>query len=314
MPYHNISQVWKTGVKYALSIMASSSYFVGRKLFCLRNSFFVLKVSICDSISTNKANKGECTVELTLKGKTALITGATGDLGRVMARTLAQCGANIVIHYNANTAKAEALQQELEALQVKAIVVQADITKQEQIEQMHEQVKQQLGDVDIVVANAVIQYQWTSVLEQSPTDFQGQFDSCVMQSVYLAKSFIPAMKVRGEGRFIGINTECAMQNAPTQAAYVAGKRGMDGVYRVLAKEVGEHGITVNQVAPGWTISDRDREAGTEQNEAYSASVPLKRRGTDQEIANVVAFLASDLSSFITGAYIPVNGGNVMPAI
>lgn len=295
-------------------IMTCSSYFAGRKLFCLRNSFFVLNVSICGSIITNKANKGECKVELNLKGKTALITGATGDLGRVMARTLAQCGANIVIHYNANAAKAEALQQELEALQVKSITVQADITKQEQIEAMHEHIKQQLGDVDIVVANAVIQYQWTSVLEQSPTDFQSQFDSCVMQSVYLAKSFIPAMKARGEGRFIGINTECAMQNAPTQAAYVAGKRGMDGVYRVLAKEVGEYGITVNQVAPGWTISDRDREAGTELNEGYSASVPLKRRGSDQEIANVVAFLASDLSSFITGAYIPVNGGNVMPAI
>src|SRR5690606_33100414 len=121
-------------------------------------------------------------------------------------------------------------------------------------------------DVHIVVANAVIQYQWTSVLEQSPEDFQGQFDSCVMQSVYLAKAFIPQMQERGEGRFIGINTECSMQNAPTQSAYVAGKRGMDGVYRVLAKEVGQYGITVNQVAPGWTISDRDREAGTEVNE------------------------------------------------
>lgn len=254
-------------------------------------------------------------MELKLTGKTALITGATGDLGRVMARTLAQCGANIVIHYNANEAKAAQLKQELEEqYQVKAMTVQADITKQEQIEQMQERIGQQLGEVHIVVANAVIQYQWTSVLEQAPVDFQGQFDSCVMQSVYLAKSFIPAMKARGEGRFIGINTECSMQNAPTQSAYVAGKRGMDGVYRVLAKEVGEFGITVNQVAPGWTISDRDREAGSEVNEGYSASVPLKRRGTDQEIANVVAFLASDLSSFITGAYIPVNGGNVMPAI
>lgn len=105
-----------------------------------------------------------------------------------------------------------------------------------------------------------------------------------------------------------------MQNAPTQSAYVAGKRGMDGIYRILAKEVGASGITVNQVAPGWTISDRDREEGTEISVAYSSTVPLRRRGTDQEIANVVAFLASDLSSFITGAYVPVSGGNVMPAI
>jgi 3-oxoacyl-[acyl-carrier protein] reductase len=89
---------------------------------------------------------------------------------------------------------------------------------------------------------------------------------------------------------------------------------MDGVYRILAKEIGEHGITVNQVAPGWTISDADRERGTERSESYEAGVPLKRRGTDQEIANAVAFLASDLASFITGVYIPVCGGNVMPTI
>jgi 3-oxoacyl-[acyl-carrier protein] reductase len=83
---------------------------------------------------------------------------------------------------------------------------------------------------------------------------------------------------------------------------------------VLAREVGEHQITVNQVAPGWTISDRDRQQGSEANAAYESGVPLRRRGTDQEIANVVAFLASDLASFITGAYVPVCGGNVMPAI
>lgn len=253
-------------------------------------------------------------MELRLNGKTALITGATGDLGRVMAKTLAACGANIVVHYNSNATKANELKAELESLNVKAVSVQADITKQSDIEQMYKHIKEQIGEVQIVVANAVIQYEWTSIMEQNPEDYQGQFDSCVMQSVYLAKTFIPDMIARKEGRFIGINTECAMQNAPTQSAYVAGKRGMDGIYRVLAKEVGEHGITVNQVAPGWTISDRDREAGSEINEGYSASVPLKRRGTDQEIANAVAFLASDLSSFITGAYIPVNGGNVMPAI
>jgi 3-oxoacyl-[acyl-carrier protein] reductase len=89
---------------------------------------------------------------------------------------------------------------------------------------------------------------------------------------------------------------------------------MDGVLRVLAKEVGNHQITVNQVAPGWTISDKDRERGSERSERYESTVPLSRRGTDQEIANVVAFLASDLASFITGAYIPVCGGNVMPTI
>ncbi|MGM0884941.1 MAG: SDR family NAD(P)-dependent oxidoreductase [Bacillota bacterium] len=253
-------------------------------------------------------------MKIDLSNKTALITGATGDLGRVMARTLASCGANIVLHYNHNEAKAKELQQEITAMGRRAIIVQADVTNEQQIYEMKDKAVQELGHVDIVVANAVIQYQWTSILEQPISDYVSQFESCVMQSVYLAKAFVPAMIERNGGRIIGINTECSMQNFAGQSAYTAGKRGMDGVYRVLAKEAGEHQISVNQVAPGWTISDRDRANHTEENSGYSQNVPLKRRGTDQEIANTVAFLASDLASFITGAYIPVNGGNVMPAI
>lgn len=253
-------------------------------------------------------------MNLDLSNKTALITGATGQLGRVMARTLASCGADIIIHFNQNRAKADELASELQEMGRRVVLVQADITKLDAVMSMQQTVFEQVNQVDIVVANAVIQYPWTSVLEQPVEDYVSQFESCVLQSVHLAKAFLPGMIERNSGRMIGINTECAMQNAVNQSAYVAGKRGMDGVYRVLAKEVGAHQITVNQVAPGWTISDRDREAGSERSEGYESTVPLKRRGTDQEIANAVAFLATDLASFITGAYIPVSGGNVMPTI
>lgn len=253
-------------------------------------------------------------MQIDLTNKTALITGATGQLGRVMARTLAKCGANIAIHYRSNEAQALELQDEIHSFGSRAVIVQADATNLESIIGMKAVIEENLGTVDIVVANAVVQYQWTSILEQAPEDYASQFDSCVMQSVYLAKAFAPSMMEQKWGRFVGINTECVMQNFPTQSAYVAGKRGMDGVYRVLAKEIGEHQVTVNQVAPGWTISERDRANKTEHSESYEQTVPLKRRGTDQEIANVVAFLASDLASFITGAYVPVSGGNVMPSI
>ncbi|WP_098746278.1 SDR family oxidoreductase [Paenibacillus sp. EZ-K15] len=254
-------------------------------------------------------------MKMDLTDKIALITGAAGQLGRVMVRTLAECGADVVIHYRGSQAKAEELQREVESMGRRAFPVQADVTDQASVNAMRDAVLEHFGTLPhIIVANAVESYQWTSVLEQAPEDYESQFQSCVMQSVYLAKAFVPAMIERQSGRFIGINTECSIQNFPSQSAYVAGKRGMDGVYRVLAKEIGEHGITVNQVAPGWTISDRDRENGTEHSASYEASVPLKRRGTDQEIANAVAFLASDLSSFITGAYIPVCGGNVMVGI
>jgi 3-oxoacyl-[acyl-carrier protein] reductase len=253
-------------------------------------------------------------MKIDLTNKVALVTGATGELGIVMARTLAGAGANIVIHYHQNIAKANDLQSELMAMGRECLIVQADITDPKSVEKMKENVMDHFGKIDIVVANAVTQYEWTTILEQPLEDYRDQFESCVIQNVLLAKAFVPEMIKQNYGRMIGINTECAMQNFPTQSAYVAGKRGMDGVYRILAKEVGEHQITVNQVAPGWTISERDRVNHTEQNEAYEKNVPLRRRGTDQEIANVVAFWASDLASFITGAYIPVAGGNVMPAI
>ena len=100
----------------------------------------------------------------------------------------------------------------------------------------------------------------------------------------------------------------------TQSAYVAAKRGLDGIVRVLAKEVGPYNITVNQIAPGWTITDKEREKGINPAEEYLKSVPLGRRGVDQNIADMVAFFLSDYASFTTGAYIPVSGGRVMPGI
>jgi len=233
-------------------------------------------------------------LSLDLSGKIAVVTGATGQLGRVMVRTLAQCGADVAINYLKSADMAAQLQAEITAMGRRALTVQADVTDAASVLAMRDAVTSELGAADIIVNNAVIQYDWKGVLEQSPADYESQFRSCVLHNVLMA--------------------QCAMQVFAGQSAYAAGKRGMDGVLRVLAKEVGAHGITVNQVAPGWTISDRDRAAGTEKNEGYSKSVPLGRRGTDQEIANVVAFLASDLASYVTGVYLPVCGGNVMPTI
>ncbi|MFA5257068.1 MAG: SDR family oxidoreductase [Opitutales bacterium] len=250
-----------------------------------------------------------------LRGRLALITGASGELGRVMARTLAQAGADVAVHYHGNAEKAAALVRELKALGVRAAAFQADVGSLESIMAMRDAVRKELGDPDIVVASAVAQiHPWDTVLDEDIADYESQFRTCVLQNVHLAKAFIPAMKERQRGRYIGINSECIMQMHPTQSAYVSGKRGMDGVLRVLAQEVGPDQITVNQVAPGWTISERYRHEGTTGDEDYVAAVPMRRRGTDQEVANVVAFLASDLASFITGTYLPVCGGNVMPRV
>ncbi len=253
-------------------------------------------------------------MQIDLTGKVALVTGAAGQLGRVIAQTLAQCGTDVAVHYHHSHDKAEEVAAAIRALGRRAVTVCADVSREDEVHLMAAHVAEQLGMPQIVVTCAVRQYDWVSVLEQAPQDYQSQFDTCVMHNVLVAKAFVPHMTEQGYGRFIGINTECAMQCLPSQSAYVAGKRGMDGVLRVLAREVGEQGVTVNQVAPGWTISDNDRQRGTERQPDYERHTALKRRGTDQEIANAVAFLASDLAAFITGVYLPVCGGYVMPAI
>ena len=251
-------------------------------------------------------------IPIDLTKKVAVITGGSGALGRVMVRTLAEAGADIAICYYRDAESAHGLQAEITAKGVRATTVQADVTNQDSINTMCDAVANTLGAADIIVNNAVIQYNWTSVLEQSPEDYESQFQSCVLHNVYMAQAFVPAMIEAEWGRVISINTECSMQNFAGQSAYTSGKRGMDGVLRVLAKEVGAHGITVNQVAPGWTISEKSVDSPSDEH--YWSKVPMQRRGTAQEIANVVLFLASDLASYVTGAYIPVCGGNVMPTI
>jgi 3-oxoacyl-[acyl-carrier protein] reductase len=249
-----------------------------------------------------------------LGGHVCVVTGASGELGRVISRTLGDAGAAVALHYFNGEERARALLEELVSSGVSAITVRADVTEMESVARMHDAVEAKLGPADIIVDNAVIQYTWVPVLEQSLADFESQFRSCVMHNVHMVKAFAPGMIAKEWGRVIGINTECAMQCFETQAAYASAKRGMDGLYRVLARELGPHGITVNQVAPGWMISDKVRSDGTESQPDYEEKVLLNRRGTDQDVANAVAFLASDLAEFITGAFIPVCGGSVMPTI
>lgn len=252
-------------------------------------------------------------LELNLKDKVAVVTGGSSELGRVMVRTLARCGAAVAFTYLNSADKANALAAELRTAGSRSLAVQTDITREDSILAMRDRVIGELGDPDIIVNNAVIQcYPWQSVLDQPLGDYESQFRSCVMHNVLMARAFVPAMIKKKWGRVIGINTECTMQCSAGQSAYTSGKGGMDRLLRVLAREVGPHGITVNQIAPGWTVSETRPAEG--RPDAYLNTVALKRWGLDQEIANAVAFLASDLAAYITGVYLPVCGGNVMPAI
>lgn len=253
-------------------------------------------------------------MNIDLSGKKALVTGGSGGLGRTIVRTLAECGADVAVHYNSDLKSAETLVGELHSMGRASAAFRCDITNEQSVMSMRDEVQGSFGMPDILVVNAVIQYEWKKLLDQDIKDYYSQFESCVMQMVYMAKAFVPHMREQHYGRIVVMNTECAFMAEAGCSAYTSAKRGLDGIVRVLAKEVGADGITVNQIAPGWTITDKERAGGVDPAPGYVASVPLARRGTDTDIANMAAFLASDLASFTTGAFIPVAGGRVMPAI
>jgi 3-oxoacyl-[acyl-carrier protein] reductase len=256
-------------------------------------------------------------MRIDLSGRVALVTGGAGYLGRSIVRSLAACGADVAVHYHSSRDMAESLAEELRGSGRRAAAVEAQIGAPGSVQAMAAEVRRLLGDPDIVVANAVQQYEpWAPVLDERIENYESQFRTCVLQNVLLAKAFMPAMKARRWGRHIAINTECTMQCHPKQSAYVSGKGGMDRLLRVLAAEVGPFGITVNQVAPGWTLSDRYRRRGKEvdPSPAYTAALPLRRRNSDADVANAVCFLASELARAVTGLYLPVCSGNVMPRV
>ncbi len=249
------------------------------------------------------------TLKIDLTGHTVLVTGATGQLGRMMVKTLGECGASVAIHYKNSEKKALELMENLKQNGTDACTVQGDVSSLHEMADINSQITKYLDPPDIIVTNAVSQiFPWETVLNEQIEDYENQFKTCVLHNVNAAKIFVPYMQQKKWGRFIGINTECIIQNFETQSAYVSGKGAMDKILRVLAKEIGPDQITVNQIAPGWTISERDRKKHTEEQPQYTKDVPLRRRGTDREISNLVAFLASDLASFITGTLIPVTGG------
>ncbi len=253
-------------------------------------------------------------MQIDLSGKKALVTGGSGGIGRTIVRTLAECGADVAVHYHSDKENAEALVKELNAMGRKSGAFKADITNEESVNQMKAQIETEFGMPDIVVSNAVIQYLWKPLIEQDIKDYYSQFESCVMQLVYLTKAFAPHMQQQHYGRIAVINTECSIAAEPTCSAYTAAKRGLDGIVRVLVKELGPDNITVNQIAPGWVITDKERANGVNPAEDYKQTVPLRRRGCDQDIANTTAFLVSDLAAFITGAFVPVTGGRFITCI
>jgi 3-oxoacyl-[acyl-carrier protein] reductase len=249
-------------------------------------------------------------MQLSLKDKVALVTGASRGIGRAIATTLAAAGASVVVNYKGNQEAAEEVVRAIEAAEGQATALQADISSAEEVERLFKTVLERHGRLDILVNNAGITRD-TLLLRMKEEDFDAVLDTN-LRGVYLCTkaALRPMTKARG-GRIINITSVIGLIGNAGQTNYAAAKAGIIGFTKATAREMASRNITVNAVAPGYVETELTSVLGQQVRDAILEAIPLGRIGTPQDVANIVCFLASDAAAYITGQTLAVDGGMVM---
>ena len=245
---------------------------------------------------------------ISLNGHVALVTGSSKGLGRQIAMRLGKAGAKVVMNYYNNTSAAEAAFADFEDAGCKGILVQADVTDGDQIQQMVELTEEKLGSIDIVVANATPRQPQKPIQDYDWDFYQSMIDFFIKSPFLLAQSTLPYMKSKKWGRIINIGSEVFQRSVGNFSAYVAAKGGQVGWTRSMATELAPFGITVNIIAPGWIPVERHQNDPQSTKDAYLATVPMQRWGVPDDVANATLYFASEESAFVTGQTLCVNGG------
>ena len=242
--------------------------------------------------------------------KVAFITGGTRGIGRKIAITLANSGYDIAVNYRTENEDLTITKTEIEKCNVKCLPVQGDVSSFEDSENMTKQVIKKLGRVDVLINNAGITKD-TLLMRMKKEDFEEVLQVNLVGTFNVTKSVIPYMMKQKEGRIINLSSVVGISGNAGQANYSASKAGIIGFTKSLAKEVGSRNILVNAVAPGFIETQMTEVLKDEIKEEIKKTIPLKRMGTVEDVANVVKFLASEESSYITGQVIQVDGGMLM---
>lgn len=245
-----------------------------------------------------------------LKGKCAIVTGAAKGIGKAIALKLASLGANIVLNYRSSEEKAIETENEIKALGVEVLRVKGDISNISDVENLINTAKENFGKIDIMVNNAGITKD-TLILRMKEEDFDSVINVNLKGVFNCLKTITPVMVKQREGKIINLSSVVGLSGNAGQVNYAASKAGAIGMTKSLAKEVGARGITVNAVAPGFIETDMTEVLGDKFKEEAKKAIPLKRLGKPEDVANVVAFLASEDANYITGQVIQVDGGMVM---
>jgi 3-oxoacyl-[acyl-carrier protein] reductase len=238
----------------------------------------------------------------------ALVTGASRGLGPHLARRLAADGWAVAVNYRSDRAGALRVVADIEAAGGRAAAFGADVTDETQVRELVAAVTDRLGPVQVVVANATGPQPARTAEEVTWQDHLDQLVFFVKSPTLLMQATLPGMRARGGGRIIHIGSDMVERALPGWSAYNAAKGAQIALARTWARELGPDGITVNVVAPGWIPVERHGDADVGD---YRREVPLARMGTPAEIADVVAFVASDAARFMTGQRITVNGGHTI---
>ncbi len=241
--------------------------------------------------------------------KVAMITGATRGIGKQIALTLANEGYNIVLNYRTENDELKQLKNEIESKKVKCLTVQGDVTNFEDCKQMIESAIEEFGKVDVLVNNAGITKDML-LARMKEEDFKQVIDVNLVGTFNMTKNVISYMMKARNGRIINISSVVGIAGNAGQTNYSASKAGIIGFTKSLAKEVASRNILVNAVAPGFIETNMTEVLKQEVKDEIAKNIPLKRMGTPQDVANVVKFLASEDSSYITGQVISVDGGMI----
>jgi 3-oxoacyl-[acyl-carrier protein] reductase len=250
-------------------------------------------------------------MELGLKNTVALVTGASRGIGAASAKALAHHGAAVVINYIKSKDKAEALLEEIKQAGGNGITFQADVRDQTAVNSMVDAALDQFGKIDILVNNANINFPIRPFVELAWDQIEAKILGEMKALYNCSQAVLKDMMKRKSGKLIFVSSSLSRFPGYGFSAHAAAKSAMDSMAKVMATELGPMGITVNVVGPGLTLTDATAGQPKEMHEQIAGITPLRRLGMPDDIAGVVLFLASSLSDYLTGEYIPVTGGSFM---